>query len=127
VTRKVLAVIAAVVAGGLAITLVEAVAHRFVPLGPVDPRSHVPLNPPTVPLMLTVIAGWAVGAFVAGWVATKIARAGYGPAAASGLVLAGAGLTMVIAIPSPVWFWIVGLGQFVPMALLGFRAVRPLT
>jgi hypothetical protein len=125
VTRKVLAVIAAMVAGSLAITLVEAVAHRFVPLGPVDPRSHVPLNPPTMPLMLTVIVGWAAGAFVAGFVATKIARAGYGPAAVAGLILMGAGLMMVLMIPSPAWFWIVGLGQFVPMALAGFRIARP--
>ena len=124
-TRKILAVIAAIVAGSLAITLVETVAHQFVSPGPVDPRSHVPLNPPTVPLMLSVIVGWAVGAFVAGLTATKIARAGYGPALAAGLVLAAAGLVMVIMIPSPLWFRIVGVGQFVPMALLGFRAARP--
>jgi hypothetical protein len=125
VTRKVLAVIAGMVAGALAITLVEMGAHQLVPPGPVDPRSHVPLNPPTVPMMLTVIVGWAVGSFVAGFVATKIARAGYGPAAVAGLILMGAGLTMVLMIPSPVWFWIVGLGQFVPLAVLGFRAARP--
>jgi MFS family permease len=125
VTRKILAVIAAIVAGALAITLVEMVAHQFVPPGPVDPRSHLPLDPPTVPMMLTVIVGWAVGALVGGWVATRLGRASYGPALIAGLVLMGAGLMMVIAIPSPVWFWILGLGQFVPMALLGFRVARP--
>jgi hypothetical protein len=76
-------------------------------------------------MMLTVIVGWAVGAFVAGFTATKIARAGYGPAVVAGLLLMGAGLMMVIMIPSPVWFWVFGLGQFVPMALLGFRVARP--
>ena len=124
-TRKILAVIAAIVAGSLAITLVEMVAHQVIPPGPVDPRSRLPLNPPTVPMMLTVIVGWAVGALVAGFTATNIARAGYGPALIAGLVLTGAGLMLVIAIPSPVWFWVFGLGQFVPMALLGFRAARP--
>jgi hypothetical protein len=125
VTRKILAVIAAVVAGSLAITLVEMVAHQVIPPGPVDPRSGLPLNPPTVPMMLTVIVGWVVGALVAGFTATKIARGGYGPALIAGLVLTGAGLMLVIAIPSPVWFRVFGLGQFVPMALLGFRVVRP--
>lgn len=123
-TRKVLAVIAALVAGSLAITVVETIAHQFIPPGPVDPRSRLPLNPPTVSMMMTVIVGWAVGALVAGFTATKIARAGYGPAVSVGLLLTGAGLAMLMMIPSPVWFWIVGLGQFVPMALLGFRLVR---
>jgi hypothetical protein len=75
VTRKVLAVIAGIVAGALVITLVEAIGVVFFPLGPLDPRSGVPVNPPPVGLMLCVLVAWAAGAVTGGWTATKIGRA----------------------------------------------------
>lgn len=123
-TRKILAVIAGIVASALVVTLVEAVAFVVFPPGPLDPRSGVPLNPPSTGLMLAVLVAWAAGAFTGGFTATKIARAGHGPALAVGSLQTGACIVNMIAIPSPWWFWVLGLGVSVPLALTGWRAAR---
>jgi hypothetical protein len=124
VTRKVLAVIAGIVASALVITLIEAVAFVLFPPGPLDPRSGVPVNPPSTALMLCVLGAWAAGALVGGWTATKIARAAHGPALAVGSMQTGACIVNMIAIPSPWWFWVLGLGVSIPLALAGWRMAR---
>lgn len=122
--RKVLAVIGGLVAGALVITLIEAVGFVLFPPGPLDPRSGVPVNPPPVGLMLCVLVAWAAGAIAGGWTATKIARAGHGPALALGSLQTGACIVNMIAIPSPWWFWVLGLAVSIPSALVGFRLAR---
>lgn len=116
--------IAGVVASALVITLIEAVAFVLFPPGPLDPRSGVPVNPPPVGLMLCVLAAWAAGACVGGWTATKIGRAAHGPALAVGSLQTGACIVNMIAIPSPWWFWVLGLAVSIPLALVGFRLAR---
>ena len=123
-TRKVLAAIAGVVASALVVTLVEAIGFVLFPPGPLDPRSGVPLNPPSTGLMLCVLVAWAAGALAGGWTATRIARAGHGPALAVGCLQTGACLVNMILIPSPWWFWVLGLGVSVPLALVGWRLAR---
>jgi hypothetical protein len=124
VTRKVLSVIAGIVASALVVTLVEAVGFVLFPPGPLDPRSGVPVNPPSLGLMLCVLVAWALGALAGGFTATKVARAGHGPALALGSLQTGACIVNMIAIPSPWWFWVLGLGVSVPLALVGWRIAR---
>jgi hypothetical protein len=124
VTRKVLAVIAGIVGSALVITLIEAMAFVLFPPGPLDPRSGVPVNPPPVGLMLCVLVAWAAGAVAGGWTATKIARAAHGPALAVGSLQTGACIVNMIAIPSPWWFWVLGLAVSIPLALVGWWMAR---
>lgn len=123
-TRKVLAVLAGLVASGLVITLVEAVGFVLFPPGPLDPRSGVPLNPPSLGLMLCVLVAWACGAVVGGFTATKVARGGSAQALALGSLQTGACIVNMIAIPSPWWFWVLGLAVSIPSALVGYRLAR---
>ena len=123
-TRTILAVIAGIVASALVVTLVEAIGFVFFPLGPLDPRSGVPVNPPSTGLMLCVLAAWAAGALAGGWTATKIGRAAHGPALGVGSMQTGACIVNMIAIPSPWWFWVLGLGVSIPLALAGWRLAR---
>lgn len=123
--RKLLAFVAGLVAGGLTIGLLEWAGHLLVPPGPLDPRSRVPVDPPSTAALLLVLVAWAAGAFVAGWVATRVGGTlGHGLALAVGSFLMGGGLMNLIAIPSPAWFWVLGLLCFLPLALAGWRTAR---
>jgi hypothetical protein len=70
-----------------------------------------------------VLLGWAVGAFVGGWVAQRIGR---GDAGRTGLVLGvlltAAGIANNLMIPPPLWFWVAGMLVLLPGAWLGARA-----
>lgn len=73
--------------------------------------------------MAVVLLGWAVGAFVGGWVARRIGR---GDAGRTGLVLGvlltAAGIANNLMIPPPLWFWVAGMLVLLPGAWLGARA-----
>jgi hypothetical protein len=72
--------------------------------------------------MLVVLAGWAVGAFVGGWVAQRIRR---GDPTRTGLILGllltAAGVANNLMIPPPLWFWVAGMLVLLPGAWLGAR------
>lgn len=76
--------------------------------------------------MAVVLAGWAVGAFVGGWVAQRIGR---GEAARTGLILGllltAAGIANNLMIPPPRWFWVAGMLVLLPGAWLGARVAAP--
>lgn len=123
--RNFLAVVAGLAAGGVTIGLLEMLGHQLIPPGPLDPRSHVPVNPPSTAALLLVVLAWTCGAFVGGWVATRVGKTRtHGPALAVGSFLMGGGLMNLLAIPSPAWFWVLGLLSFLPFALLGWRTGR---
>jgi len=117
--RTVLAVLAGLLVGGVTIAALEAAGHALFPLpAGTDPAN---LRPADIPAsaMVAVLVAWAAGAFVGGLRAAAIAT----PLAA--IVVGGiqtlGGLVNMMAIPSPIWFWVVGLLIFVPCAMLGAR------
>jgi len=72
--------------------------------------------------MAVVLLGWAVGAFVGGWVAQRIGRGDAGRAGLMlGLLLTAAGIANNLMIPPPMWFWIAGMLVLLPGAWLGAR------
>jgi len=128
--RTILAVLGGVIAGGVVTGLLEALGHLALPLPegllPEDLTDRDALNAALarVPAAnrLAVVAAWAGGALMAGWVTTVLARSNHlalAMLAGGGLLFAG--LTNLIYIPSPLWMWGLGLAVFLPMSWLGHR------
>jgi hypothetical protein len=129
--RKILAVVLGVVAGGIVIGVSEAIAHTIYPV----PAGLDPSKPEmiaeyirTAPLgaLIAVLISWALGALVAGVVATLIARVADAKSAliAGGVLLLFSLINMFV-IPHPVWFRIAGILLFLPLAGLGYVLVKP--
>ncbi|MEP7214128.1 MAG: hypothetical protein ABI791_13700 [Acidobacteriota bacterium] len=73
---------------------------------------------------LMIAAGWAVGSFLAGFAEKTISRsAGIVPPIIIGVVLTIGAVANFVMLPHPVWFVILGLLIFVPVTLLGHKAV----
>ena len=117
--RKILSVIAGVVAGGIVVGLVEALGHTAFPIREgVDFQQLKPGDIP-IPAMVAVLVAWALGSLVGGWVAAR--KAGMAPALSVGAILMAAGIVNMVTIPSPLWFWVGGLAVFLPFAYLGAK------
>jgi hypothetical protein len=121
--RTLLALIVAFIAATALIMLVETANGRLLypELGKaaegVTDREVVSQLLATAPIgaFVVVLAGWALGTIVGGWVAARIAkRAPAGHAVAVGVIIALAGVANNLMIPPPAWFWVAGL--LVPLA-----------
>jgi hypothetical protein len=124
--KKSLAVIAGILSGGIIISLVESLG-KFVHPVPENfdfnnkkALAEFVSNAPPMAFAIIILA-WACGAFVAGLVSEAI---GKGPGAVlsvvAGSILMLGGLINLIMLPGhPVWFWVIGLGVYIPSAFLG--------
>ncbi len=127
--RNILAGIAGVIAGGLAVFALETLGHIIFPLpegieiDPMDMES-VRAAASQIPAInkLAVVIAWFGGAVVAGWVASLVSQSGklLVPLICGGILMLG-GLANLISIPSPIWMWVLGLAAFLPGAWLGTR------
>lgn len=127
--RNILAGIAGVVAGGLAVFALETLGHIILPLpegleiDPTDMES-VRAAASQIPAInkLAVVIAWFGGAVVAGWVASLVSQSGKRlvPLICGGILMLG-GLANLVSIPSPIWMWVLGLAAFLPGAWLGAR------
>ncbi len=121
--RKIAATLLGVLAGILAISLVQALGHRF------DPP---PENPEDLEVMrafiaglplrafLFVLASYVIGSFFAGWTAGKVGKT-MRPAWIAGGVLMLAGILNVVILPHPTWFMVASLSCYLPCAWFGAR------
>jgi hypothetical protein len=123
--RSVLAVVVAVIVGGIATFFAQIPAYMLHPLPPdIDvfkPESaellkvHATKAPAAA--MLAVVASHAVGAFVAGLLAALIAKTNKLRAALiAGAILLLFGMLNIISIPSPLWFVAFDLLIYLPAA-----------
>ena len=124
--RKILAVAAGIIATSIAVGLVQQLGHYLYPL----PAGADPNNPEVIkeyvekdPFMAVffVILSYAAGALTGGFVATKIANDGkkiY--AIIIGVLFLFVSIYMMITIPSPIWFWILGIAVW-GLVLVGYR------
>ncbi|MDZ4115316.1 MAG: hypothetical protein U1C54_04795 [Xanthomonadaceae bacterium] len=72
--------------------------------------------------LVVVIAGWALGSVVGGWLAAKLApRSPVAHALVLGGVLTLAGIANNMMIPPPMWFWLGSLAVLIPGCYFGAR------
>lgn len=123
--KKVLAVIAGVIAGGIVVYLIEFIGHTVYPLpADVDPTDMEQLAAymPNMPLgaLLFVVLGWIAGSFAGGFAARKVDK---GPGNLHVLIVGGIftifGIVNFIYIPHPIWMIVLGLVIPIPLALYG--------
>jgi MFS family permease len=127
--RTLLALLAGFVVGTAAIMLVEtANGHLLYPeLGKaaegVTDREVLRQLLATAPAgaFVVVLAGWALGTMVGGWIAAKIARrAPSAHALALGAIITLGAIANNLMLPPPAWFWVAGV--LVPLASGGLTA-----
>ncbi len=89
-----------------------------------DAMRNFVANLPAMPYLVLAV-GYAVGSFIGGFVATKIAGAadGFLPALIIGVLLTVIGVfNFFFAVPgSPIWAIILCLATYIPFALIGNR------
>ncbi|TVR39228.1 MAG: hypothetical protein EA392_07140 [Cryomorphaceae bacterium] len=124
--RFVLAVLAALVAGGVVAGLVEAAGHFFYPPPEEITSDEICAYLSTAPAMVFVfpLMAWGVGAFVAGMMAKWFCRYSNKPAFIAGAIMLLMVLLNFFTIPChPFWMQIAGVLLPVPMAMLGSRLI----
>ena len=124
--RKILAVVAGIIATSVAVGLVQQLGHYLYPLPTgTDPNDAEAIKKyvETAPFMAIffVIISYAVGALVGGFVSTSIANDGkkiY--ALIIGVLFLFTSIYMMITIPSPIWFWILGIASW-GLVFVGYK------
>lgn len=124
--RKILAVFAGVIVASICIWAIETLNHMLYPypdgMKPNDMegfKSYVE----TLPFLgkFIVIVGYAVGALVSGFIATKVAKDGKPTAAiVCGIVFLVFTIYNMTVLPTPIWFWILGVLVWI-MVLAGYK------
>ena len=126
ILRKILAVIAGIIVCSIVVGLVQQLGHYLYPL----PEGSDPNNPEaikqyveTAPFMAIffVIISYAVGAFSGGFISTIIAgdeKKIY--AIIIGILFLATSIYMMTIIPSPIWFWILGILVWI-LVLAGWK------
>lgn len=124
--RRILAVVGGILTGSLAIWLMETLGHYLYPLpagvGPnnmAEFKEYVSNLP--FPALLLVIVGYALGAVVSGFVSTKIGKDGKNRyALICGVFFLLATVYNMSVLPTPIWFWILGIIVWA-LVLVGYR------
>lgn len=124
--RKAAAIIAGIVATGIAVGLVQQLGHYLYPLpAGTDPNDTAAIKDYVehAPFMAVffVIISYAAGALSGGFVSTIIANDGkkiY--AIIIGILFLIISVYMMITILSPIWFWILGIAVWA-LVFVGYR------
>jgi hypothetical protein len=74
--------------------------------------------------LLWVLMGWAVAAFLGGWVAARLARHRTGAALAVGAVVVAGVVLNAAMLPHPAWMTVAGVLLPLPLAWCASRLVR---
>ena len=127
--RMLLAVLAGVISAWVVIMLFEFAGASVYPPPPgsdlSDPeqlRAYIASAPAAA--MAFVLAGWAAGAFLGGWVAAKLSHLHrLGAALAVGAVVLAGVVINALMVPHPPWFTVLGLLLPLPAAWLAARWV----
>lgn len=113
--RKVLAVLAGILTGMIAISLVQMLGHYLYPepegldTNDLNQLAEYVKTAPFMALFFVVLS-YAFGALSSGFVSTKIANDGkqiY--AIICGIVFLIISIFMMSSLPTPIWFWILGI------------------
>ena len=126
-SRSLMAAFAGTLSAIIIIMFVEMLGHQAYPLpkgidinDTVAMQKHIDNLPMTA--FLIVLAGWGLGTFTGTWLAVRIAGKDNGrPALLVGLILLIAGITNMIMLPHPGWFWFLGIAVFPLATVFGMR------
>ena len=130
ITKYVLPVVVGVMAGVILITFGEMGVHYIYPLpagidmndkaGLVAAMSKMPVN-----AFVLLLINYMVCAFLAGMIATLVAgRSAKIPAIVVGIALTLAGAFNMVMVPQPLWFSVINLLSYFPLAYLGYLSVK---
>jgi len=127
--KQILAVVVGAVMGFVVLGLIEMVSWMLYPMpegldiaNAEVMRAYVSQVP--IGAKLIVLVAWMIGAFVAGFLAAKIAPEGKGRQSAifAGAILMLGGIANAFMVPHPMWMLIIGLLQYIPLAHIGAKA-----
>jgi len=127
--RNILAIVFGLIIGGFLVGLSETIAYTLFPGDMAFPAAladrHMYMEQIPFTAQLSVIIGWASGAFIAGVVTTLIqGRTDYRiPLITVGVLQLFAWMNM-ISFPHPGWMWVAGSLVFVPLGLLAYVFFR---
>jgi len=115
ILRQILAVVVGLIVGSIGITIVENIGHQlYPPPAGTDSNNREALKEyvgkaPFMALFFIIIA-YALAAFVSGFTATKISNSGKHTAAViCGSIFLLITIYMMVSLPTPIWFWILGI------------------
>jgi hypothetical protein len=124
--RRILAVIGGILVGSIGVWLMERLGHSLYPF-PVglkpDDLEGFKKYVENLPFMgkFIVILGYALGALISGFVATKIADNGKPTAAIiCGVIFTFFTIYNMVMLPTPIWFWILGVLVW-GLVLVGYK------
>jgi hypothetical protein len=129
--QSIRAVLLGLIVAALIIAAVEGVGHHLYPLpAGLDVNNAEALAAAIAQLpvgaLMTVLIGWALGAFAGGWLAARIAPvAPLRHAIVLAVLLLAAGVADMMTIPHPIWFVAAAVLIFPLFAFLGARLTRP--
>ncbi|MEO5880758.1 MAG: hypothetical protein ABIR22_11440 [Candidatus Eisenbacteria bacterium] len=123
--RRLLGVLAGLVAGAIVVALIEGLGHAlWPPPAGADLRDPEQLKAliPSLPIgaLIAVVLGWAMGSFSGGWMAATISR-DFRMALVVGFILLCMGVVTMVQIPHPLWMWVMGVALPLPAAWFGAR------
>lgn len=124
--KKILAVVAGIIVGSICVWAVETLNHMLYPypegMKPGDMEGFKNYIE-TLPFLgkFMVIIGYALGALVSGFIATKISKDGKPTAALiCGIIFLVFTIYNMTVLPTPIWFWILGILVWT-LVLAGYR------
>ncbi|MDR6920058.1 MULTISPECIES: hypothetical protein [Chryseobacterium] len=113
--RRILAVPGGLIAGIICITIVEKIGHMLYPRpaaagsNDMEAMKEYVASAPFMALFFVIIA-YALAAFVSGYTASKIAANGkHTSAVVCGIIFLMITIYMMMSLPTPIWFWILGI------------------
>ncbi|MCW3161683.1 hypothetical protein [Chryseobacterium oryctis] len=113
--RNILAVLGGIFSGSICVWLMESLGHYLYPLpkgmkpNDIEAFKDYIANAPFMALFF-VILSYGVAAFVAGFVASKITKNGKHTAAiVCGIIFLFFTVYNMVVLPTPVWFWVLGI------------------
>lgn len=113
--RRILAVPAGLIVGIICITIVEKIGHSLYPppaaagSGDMAAMKEYVAHAPFMALFFVII-GYALAAIVSGFTASKIAGNGkHTSAAVCGIIFLCITIYMMVSLPTPIWFWVLGI------------------
>ena len=113
--RRILAVVVGIIVGSICITVVEKIGHYLYPppaaAAAGDMKAlQVYINDAPFMALFFIILAYALAAIVSGFTASKISNNGKSTAAViCGSIFLLMTIYMMVSLPTPMWFWILGI------------------